>query len=86
MALELFRPFVISKLVEYGHASNVKGAKRFIERQPPEVWEVLEEVIQGRPILLNRAPTLHRLGIQAFMPMLVEGKAIQLHPAGLRRL
>ena len=80
MALELFRPFVISKLIEYGHASNVKGAKRFIERQPPEVWEVLEEVIQGRPILLNRAPTLHRLGIQAFMPKLVEGKAIQLHP------
>lgn len=80
MALELFRPFVISKLVEYGHASNVKGAKRFIERQQPEVWQVLEEVIQGRPILLNRAPTLHRLGIQAFMPILVEGKAIQLHP------
>lgn len=80
MALELFRPFVISKLVEYGHASNVKGAKRFIERQQPEVWQVLEEVIQGRPILLNRAPTLHRLGIQAFMPSLVEGKAIQLHP------
>ena len=80
MALELFRPFVISKLVEYGYASNVKGARRYIERQPPEVWEVLEEVIQGRPILLNRAPTLHRLGIQAFMPQLVEGKAIQLHP------
>ncbi len=80
MALELFRPFVISKLIQYGYVSNVKGAKRFIERQPPEVWEVLEEVIQGRPILLNRAPTLHRLGIQAFMPRLVEGKAIQLHP------
>jgi len=80
MALELFRPFVISKLVEYGYASNIKGAKRIIERQPPEVWEVLEEVIEGRPILLNRAPTLHRLGIQAFMPILVEGKAIQLHP------
>ncbi|MEM7115095.1 MAG: DNA-directed RNA polymerase subunit beta' [Chloroflexota bacterium] len=80
MALELFRPFVISKLVEYGYASNVKGAKRYIERQPPEVWEVLEEVIIGRPILLNRAPTLHRLGIQAFMPTLVEGKAIKLHP------
>jgi DNA-directed RNA polymerase subunit beta' len=80
MALELFRPFVISKLVEYGYASNIKGAKRVIERQPPEVWEVLEEVIEGRPILLNRAPTLHRLGIQAFMPILVEGKAIQLHP------
>ena len=80
MALELFRPFVISKLIHYGYASNVKGARRVIERQPPEVWEVLEEVIQGRPILLNRAPTLHRLGIQAFMPILVEGKAIQLHP------
>lgn len=80
MALELFRPFVISKLIAHGHASNVKGAKRYIERQPPEVWEVLEEVIQGRPILLNRAPTLHRLGIQAFMPKVVEGKAIQLHP------
>lgn len=80
MALELFRPFVISKLVEYGHASNVKGARRYIERQPPEVWEVLEEVIEGRPIMLNRAPTLHRLGIQAFLPKLVEGKAIQLHP------
>ncbi len=80
MALELFRPFVISQLIEQGYASNVKGAKRFIERQPPEVWEVLEEVIVGRPILLNRAPTLHRLGIQAFMPKVVEGKAIQLHP------
>jgi DNA-directed RNA polymerase subunit beta' len=73
---------VIGKLVQssQGYASNVKGAKRFIERQPPEVWEVLEEVIQDRPILLNRAPTLHRLGIQAIMPKLVEGKAIQLHP------
>jgi len=80
MALELFRPFVISKLVHYGYASNVKGAKRFIERQQPEVWQVLEEVIVGRPIMLNRAPTLHRLGIQAFMPSLVEGKAIKLHP------
>ena len=80
MALELYRPFVISKLVEYGHASNVKGAKRVIERERPEVWEVLEEVIQGRPVLLNRAPTLHRLGIQAFEPVLVEGKAIHIHP------
>ena len=80
MALELFRPFVISQLIAQGYASNVKGAKRYIERQPPEVWEVLEEVIKGRPILLNRAPTLHRLGIQAFMPKVVEGKAIQLHP------
>ncbi|MGJ3237802.1 MAG: DNA-directed RNA polymerase subunit beta' [Anaerolineae bacterium] len=80
MALELYRPFVISKLVEYNYASNVKGAKRIIEREKPEVWEVLEEVIKARPVLLNRAPTLHRLGIQAFEPLLVEGKAIQIHP------
>ncbi|MEX0788368.1 MAG: DNA-directed RNA polymerase subunit beta', partial [Anaerolineales bacterium] len=80
MALELYRPFVISKLVAYNYAANVKGAKRIIERERPEVWEVLEEVIQDRPVLLNRAPTLHRLGIQAFEPVLVEGKAIQLHP------
>jgi len=80
MALELYRPFVISKLVEYNYASNVKAARRIIERQRPEVWEVLEEVIQSRPVLLNRAPTLHRLGIQAFEPVLVEGKAIQIHP------
>ncbi len=80
MALELYRPFVISKLVAYNYAANVKGAKRIIERQRPEVWEVLEEVILDRPVLLNRAPTLHRLGIQAFEPVLVEGKAIHLHP------
>ena len=80
MALELYRPFVISKLVQYNYAANVKGAKRIIERERPEVWEVLEEVIKDRPVLLNRAPTLHRLGIQAFEPVLVEGKAIQLHP------
>ncbi len=80
MALELYRPFVISKLVAYNYAANVKGAKRIIERERPEVWEVLEEVIRDRPVLLNRAPTLHRLGIQAFEPVLVEGKAIQLHP------
>ncbi|GMR09666.1 MAG: DNA-directed RNA polymerase subunit beta' [Anaerolineae bacterium] len=80
MALELYRPFVISKLVLYNYAANVKGAKRIIERERPEVWEVLEEVIKDRPVLLNRAPTLHRLGIQAFEPVLVEGKAIQLHP------
>ena len=79
MALELFRPFVISKLVAYNYVANVKGAKRIIERQRPEVWEVLEEVILDRPVLLNRAPTLHRLGIQAFEPVLVEGKAIRLH-------
>ncbi len=80
MALELYRPFVISRLVKYNYASNVKGAKRIIEREKPEVWEVLEEVIKERPVLLNRAPTLHRLGIQAFEPQLVEGKAIQIHP------
>jgi DNA-directed RNA polymerase subunit beta' len=80
MALELYRPFVISRLVKNGYAANVKGAKRFIDRNRPEVWEVLEEAIKERPVLLNRAPTLHRLGIQAFEPVLVEGSAIQLHP------
>ncbi|MFW6083008.1 MAG: DNA-directed RNA polymerase subunit beta', partial [Chloroflexota bacterium] len=80
MALELYRPFVISRLVEYNYATNVKAAKRLIERERPEVWEVLEEVIKDRPVLLNRAPTLHRLGIQAFEPVMIEGKAIQLHP------
>ena len=80
MALELYRPFVISRLVTHNYAANVKGAKRFIERNRPEVWEVLEEVIKDRPVLLNRAPTLHRLGIQAFEPILIEGSAIQLHP------
>jgi DNA-directed RNA polymerase subunit beta' len=80
MALELYRPFVISRLVTQNYAANVKGARRFIERNRPEVWEVLEEVIRERPVLLNRAPTLHRLGIQAFEPVLIEGSAIQLHP------
>jgi DNA-directed RNA polymerase subunit beta' len=80
MALELYRPFVISRLVSQSYVANVKGAKRFIERNRPEVWEVLEEVIKERPVLLNRAPTLHRLGIQAFEPILIEGSAIQLHP------
>ena len=80
MALELYRPFVISRLVSHNYAANVRGAKRFIERNRPEVWEVLEEVIKDRPVLLNRAPTLHRLGIQAFEPILIEGSAIQLHP------
>ena len=80
MALELFRPFVISRLVSRGYTANVKGARRFIERNRPEVYEVLEEVIKDRPVLLNRAPTLHRLGIQAFEPILIEGSAIQLHP------
>ena len=80
MALELYRPFVISRLVKKEYVLNVKGARRFIERNRPEVWEVLEEVITERPVLLNRAPTLHRLGIQAFEPQLIEGSAIQLHP------
>ena len=80
MALELFQPFVINRLVEYNYAINVKGAKRIIEQQRPEVWEVLEEVVADRPVLLNRAPTLHRLGIQAFEPVLVDGDAIQIHP------
>ena len=80
MALELFQPFVINRLVDYNYAINVKGAKRIIEQQRPEVWEVLEEVVQERPVLLNRAPTLHRLGIQAFEPKLVDGEAIQIHP------
>ena len=80
MALELYRPFVISRLVNQEYAANIKGARRFIERNRPEVWEALEEVIKDRPVLLNRAPTLHRLGIQAFEPILIEGSAIQLHP------
>lgn len=80
MALELYRPFVIAGLDKHGYTSNIKGAKRFIERNRPEIWEVLEEVIKQRPVLLNRAPTLHRLGIQAFEPVLIEGSAIQLHP------
>jgi DNA-directed RNA polymerase subunit beta' len=80
MALELFRPFVIAGLVKKEYAANVKGARRIMERNRPEVWEVLEEVIKDRPVLLNRAPTLHRLGIQAFEPVLIEGSAIQLHP------
>jgi len=80
MALELFRPFVIAGLVKKEYAANVKGARKIIERNRPEVWEILEEVIKDRPVLLNRAPTLHRLGIQAFEPVLIEGSAIQLHP------
>ncbi len=80
MALELYRPFIIQRLVAYNYATNVKAAKRLIEKQRPEVWAVLEEVIGDRPVMLNRAPTLHRLGIQAFEPILIEGKAIQLHP------
>ncbi len=80
MALELFKPFVMRRLVERGHAHNIKSAKRIVERVKPEVWDVLEEVIKDHPVLLNRAPTLHRLGIQAFEPVLIEGSAIQIHP------
>jgi DNA-directed RNA polymerase subunit beta' len=80
MALELFKPFVMKRLVDLGHAQNIKSAKRMVERSRPHVWDVLEEIIHEHAVLLNRAPTLHRLGIQAFEPVLVEGKAIQIHP------
>ena len=80
MALELFKPFVMKRLVDLNHAQNIKSAKRMVERSRPVVWDVLEEVIAEHPVLLNRAPTLHRLGIQAFEPKLIEGKAIQIHP------
>ena len=80
MALELFKPFIFHKLAEYGHAPTIKAAKKFVDQQNSVVWDILEEVIREHPVLLNRAPTLHRLGIQAFEPVLIEGKAIQLHP------
>ena len=80
MAIELFKPFVVNKLIERGYVQNIKSAKKKIERSDAIVWDILEEVIEGHPVLLNRAPTLHRLGIQAFEPKLVEGRAIQLHP------
>ena len=80
MALELFKPFIMKKLVQDGTAHNIKSAKRMVEKVRPEVWDVLDEIIKDHPVLLNRAPTLHRLGIQAFEPVLVEGKAIKLHP------
>jgi DNA-directed RNA polymerase subunit beta' len=80
MALELFKPFIYAKLEKYGLATTIKAAKRMVEKERPEVWDILEEVIREHPVLLNRAPTLHRLGIQAFEPVLIEGKAIQLHP------
>ncbi len=80
MALELFKPFIIKKLEEKGFVSTVKSAKKLVEKEKPEVWDILEEIIQDHPVLLNRAPTLHRLGIQAFYPVLVEGKAIRIHP------
>src|SRR5436190_1770250 len=80
MALELFKPFVMKRLVDLNLAQNIKSAKRMVEKEKPEVWDILDEVIREHPVLLNRAPTLHRLGIQAFEPVLIEGKAIQLHP------
>src|SRR5690606_37301403 len=80
MAVELFKPFIIRKLIERGIVKTVKSAKKVVDRRTSDVWDILEKVIDGRPVLLNRAPTLHRLGIQAFQPVLIEGKAIQLHP------
>ena len=80
MALELFKPFIIKKLEERGHVQTIKSAKKFVERERPEVWDILEEIVQNHCVLLNRAPTLHRLGIQAFQPVLVEGQAIRIHP------
>src|SRR6476469_9979586 len=80
MALELFKPFIMSRLVERKSVQNIKAAKKYVDSMAPEVWDVLEEVIAEHPVLLNRAPTLHRLGIQALEPFLVEGKAIQVHP------
>lgn len=80
MAIELFQPFVIHRLIKQGLVNNIKAAKKMIQRNDPQIWDVLEEVIDGHPVLLNRAPTLHRLGIQAFEPILVEGRAIQIHP------
>ena len=80
MALELFKPFIFHKLDIYGWANTIKAAKKLVEKEDPRVWDILEDVIREHPILLNRAPTLHRLGIQAFEPILIEGKSIQLHP------
>jgi DNA-directed RNA polymerase subunit beta' len=80
MAAELFKPFVIKKLIERGVVKTVKSAKKLVDKKDPVIWEILENILKGHPVLLNRAPTLHRLSIQAFQPKLVEGKAIQLHP------
>jgi len=80
MAAELFKPFVIRKLIERGIVKTVKSAKKLVDRKDPVIWEILENILKGHPVMLNRAPTLHRLSIQAFQPTLIEGKAIQLHP------
>ena len=79
MAAELFKPFVIRKMIERGIVKTVKSAKKIIDKREPVVWDILENVMKGHPVLLNRAPTLHRLGIQAFQPVMIEGKAIRLH-------
>ena len=86
LALELFKPFIFGKLELHGYATTIKIAKKMVESEEPVVWDILADVIREHPVLLNRAPTLHRLGVQAFEPVLIEGKAIQLHPAGLRSL
>jgi DNA-directed RNA polymerase subunit beta' len=80
MAAELFKPFIIRKMIERGIVKTVKSAKKIVDKKEAVVWDILENVLKGHPVLLNRAPTLHRLGIQAFQPKLIEGKAIQLHP------
>jgi DNA-directed RNA polymerase subunit beta' len=80
MAAELYKPFIIRKLIERGIVKTVKSAKKIVDKKEPVIWDILENVLKGHPVLLNRAPTLHRLGIQAFQPKLIEGKAIQLHP------
>ena len=80
MAAELYKPFIVKKLIERGIVKTVKSAKKIIDKREPLVWDILENVLKGHPVLLNRAPTLHRLGIQAFQPILIEGKAIQVHP------
>ena len=84
MALELFKPFIYNKLEERGLVTTIKSAKKMVEKERPEVWDILEEVIKEHPVLLNRAPTLHRLGIQAFEPVLIEGKGYSASSAGLR--
>src|SRR5690349_24563457 len=80
MALEIFKPFIYNKLEERGYVNTIKSAKKMVEKEKPALWDILDEVIREHPVLLNRAPTLHRLGIQAFEPVLIEGKALQLHP------
>ena len=84
MAAELFKPFIIRKILERGIVKTVKSAKKIVDRKDSLIWDILENILKGHPVLLNRAPTLHRLGIQAFQPKLIEGKAIQLHPLGLQ--